>query len=322
MSASGTQDIRSRYFHMAKSDENQPIPTLLIGALIVGAFAVLVRTECRRPLRGARESKTTRNVRNLAVAGLSAATLSLLEKPVVGPISRFVTEHRFGLLPKLGLPTWLEMPLSVLMMDYTLYCWHVLTHRVPALWRFHAVHHVDLDMDASTALRFHFGEMAMSVPYRAAQVAMIGVSPRALSIWQAFLFLSVMFHHSNVRLPRSLERWLVRLIVTPRMHEIHHSIIREETNSNWSSGLTVWDRLHGTLRLDLPETAIDIGVPAYRDPREVSIVNLVEMPFREQRPSWEFPDGTRPDRTIHPASRNPLGAFEPQVLSTRSRRSA
>ena len=303
---------------MAKRAENQPVPTLLIGALVVGAFAVLVWTECRRPLRSARESKTTRNVRNLAMAGLSAATLSLLEKPVVGPISRFVTEHRFGLLPKLGLPRWVEMPLSVLMMDYTLYCWHVLIHRVPALWRFHAVHHVDLDMDASTALRFHFGEMAMSVPYRAAQVAMIGVSPRALSIWQALLFLSVMFHHSNVRLPRSLERWLVRLIVTPRMHEIHHSIIREETNSNWSSGLTVWDRLHGTLRLDLPETAIDIGVPAYRDPREVSIVNLVEMPFREQRPSWEFPDGTRPDRTIHPASRNPLGAFEPQVLSTTS----
>ena len=106
----------------------------------------------------------------------------------------------------------------VIMMDYTLYCWHVLIHRVPALWRFHAVHHVDLDMDASTALRFHFGEMAMSVPYRAAQVAMIGVSPRALSIWQALLFLSVMFHHSNVRLPRSFERWLVRFIVTPRMH--------------------------------------------------------------------------------------------------------
>ena len=104
MSASGTQDIRSRYFHMAKGAENQPIPTLLIGALIVGAFAVLVRTECRRPLRGARESKTTRNVRNLAVAGLSAATLSLLEKPVVGPISRFVTEHRSAFYQNWGCP--------------------------------------------------------------------------------------------------------------------------------------------------------------------------------------------------------------------------
>jgi sterol desaturase/sphingolipid hydroxylase (fatty acid hydroxylase superfamily) len=296
---------------MASRSRNQPLPTLLTGALIVGSFAALVWTEYRRPLRAERESKTTRSARNLAVAGLSAATLSLLEKALVGPISRSVTKRRWGLLPNIGLPTWVEVPLAVLLMDYTLYWWHILTHRVPALWRFHAVHHVDLDMDASTALRFHFGEMAMSVPYRAAQVALIGVSPRALSIWQTLLFLSVMFHHSNVRLPRWLERRLVRFVVTPRMHEIHHSIIKEETNSNWSSGLTRWDRLHGTLRLDIPESAINIGVPAYRDPCEVGLLDLVEMPFREQRPSWQCPDGTRPERSMHPASsRRRLGAFE------------
>src|SRR3954463_5472354 len=159
----------------------------------------------------------------------------------------------------------------------------MLTHRVPALWRFHQVHHCDLDMDASTALRFHFAEMAISVPYRAAQVALIGVAPRPLSIWQTFLFVSILFHHSNLRLPLWLERRLAPLIVTPRMHGIHHSIIEEETNSNWSSGLTLWDRLHGTLRLDVPQSEIEIGVAAYRDPEQVTVPRLVEMPFVEQR---------------------------------------
>src|SRR5258708_32843376 len=89
----------------------------------------------------------------------------------------------------------------MLLMDYTIYFWHILTHRIRFLWRFHAVHHVDLDVDASTALRFHFGELAVSVPYRAAQVVLIGVDAEALSYWQTFLSLSIFFHHSNVRLP-------------------------------------------------------------------------------------------------------------------------
>jgi sterol desaturase/sphingolipid hydroxylase (fatty acid hydroxylase superfamily) len=111
--------------------------------------------------------------------------------------------------------------------------------------------------------------MAVSVPYRAAQVALTGVAPRPLSIWQTFLFASIISHHSNLRLPLALERPLVRLIVTPRMHGIHHSIVDEKTNSNWSSGLTIRDRLHGTLRLDVAQGDVTIGVAAYRDPRDV-----------------------------------------------------
>src|SRR3546814_2584537 len=107
-------------------------------------------------------------------------------------------------------------------MYYTLYVWHLLLHRVPLLWRCHVAHHVDLDLDASTALRFHFAELALSVPWRAAQIVLIGVSPRALSVWQTALLLSVLFHHSNARLPPAMERRLNRLIVTPRMHGIHH----------------------------------------------------------------------------------------------------
>jgi sterol desaturase/sphingolipid hydroxylase (fatty acid hydroxylase superfamily) len=191
------------------------------------------------------ESKPRRLSRNLAIAAISAAALQVAERPVVSPLAALVECRRWGLLQRVLLPPWVEMPLALVLLDYTLYIWHVLMHRVSWLWRFHVVHHIDLDLDTSTALRFHFGELVLSVGWRAGQVMLLGVSPVALSAWQTALFLSVLFHHANVRLPLWLERWLVRFIVTPRMHGIHHSIVQEETNANWSSGLTLWDWLHG-----------------------------------------------------------------------------
>jgi sterol desaturase/sphingolipid hydroxylase (fatty acid hydroxylase superfamily) len=171
--------------------------------------------------------------------------------------------------------------LAVVLMDYTLYLWHMLTHRVPALWRFHVVHHADLDLGATTALRFHFGELTISAAWRVAQVLLIGVTPLSLSTWQTLLFVSILFHHSNVRLSDATERRLVRFVVTPRMHGIHHSVVLEETDSNWSSGLTVWDRLHGTLRLDVPQDEIEIGVPSCRDPESVALGRMLALPFED-----------------------------------------
>jgi sterol desaturase/sphingolipid hydroxylase (fatty acid hydroxylase superfamily) len=186
------------------------------------------------------------------------------------------------------------------MMDYTLYLWHVLTHRLPFLWRFHIAHHVDLDLDVSTALRFHSGELAFSTGWRAAQILLIGVSPDALSIWQVLTLLSVIFQHSNVRLSFALEHRLNRLVVTPRMHGIHHSIVREETNSNWSSGLTIWDWLHGTLRLNVPQEEIIIGLPAYREPKDLGLLDVLALPFREQRSIWLLPGNGEPARVSAP----------------------
>jgi sterol desaturase/sphingolipid hydroxylase (fatty acid hydroxylase superfamily) len=273
------------------------VPTWLSASLILGAFGALVWFERRRPLRREVEPKRTRDIRNLAVAAAGAATLQVLERPVVEPQARLVERRRWGLLNRVRLPAWAEVAAAAVLMDYTLYVWHVLVHRVPFLWRFHLVHHVDLDLSASTALRFHFAELALSVPWRAAQVLLIGVSPRALSVWQTALLVSILFHHSNVRLPAALERRLVRLIVTPRMHGIHHSVVPQETDSNWSSGLTVWDWLHGTLRLDVPRAAVTIGVPAYRAADEVTLGRLLAMPFGEQRPTWELRGKGQPERS-------------------------
>jgi len=274
--------------------KERKVPTWVSAPLILGAFGLLVWLERRRPLRRAVEPKFRREARNLAVAAAGAAALRVTEKPLADALTSLVARRRWGLLKLVRLPAWLEVALAVVLLDYTLYLWHVLTHRVPFLWRFHVVHHVDLDLDASTALRFHFAELVLSVPWRAAQILLIGVSPPALSAWQTFLFLSIMFHHSNVRLPLEIERRLNAFVVTPRMHGIHHSTVKEETNSNWSSGLTVWDWLHGTLRLDVPQDAIDIGVPAYRDPSEVGLVSMLALPFGEERLTWHL-NGTGPE---------------------------
>ena len=260
----------------------------------------LVWSEYSRPLRRTVESKLTHNLRNLVVAVVGALALQLAELPVVALLSGVVEGRSWGLLKQISTPLWVEVVLAFLLMDYTLYVWHMLTHRVPFLWRFHLPHHVDLDLDASTALRFHFGELALSVPWRAAQILLIGVSPLSFSVWQTATLLSIMFHHSNVQLPLQTERWLSRLIVTPRMHGIHHSIVPEETNSNWSSGLNCWDRLHGTLRLNVPQDQITIGVPAYRELREVTLPKILALPFGNSRPTWRLPGGGEPARALSP----------------------
>lgn len=262
--------------------------TLALPLAVVGVAAIYL-LEKKRPLRDPVESKPVRNGRNLIVAATAGAAMYLIERPVAERAASLVERRQFGLLKLARLPKWLERIAALVLLDYTLYLWHVLTHRVPALWRFHVVHHADLDLDASTALRFHFGEIAISVAWRAAQIVVIGVSPDTLKIWHALLLPSIIFHHSNLKLPESIERPLSKIIVTPRLHGIHHSIVRAETDSNWSSGLSVWDRLHGTYRGTSEHVGITIGVPAFRRPGQVTLGRLLEMPFIEQRSSWTLP---------------------------------
>jgi sterol desaturase/sphingolipid hydroxylase (fatty acid hydroxylase superfamily) len=274
-----------------------PMPAWLSASLVAGTFLTLAFLERRRPLRRAVEPPLQRTARNLAIAGLGAVAVQLVETPIVRRVAAAVERRRWGVLKRVHLPPWLEVCAAVLLMDYTLYIWHVLTHRVAGLWRFHAVHHIDLDLDASTALRFHFGELTISTPWRVAQVVSIGTSPLALSIWQTGLLMSILFHHSNVELPLGVERRLSRLFVTPRMHGIHHSNVRDEADSNWSSGLTLWDRMHGTLKLNVPQREITIGIPAFRQPGEVTLPKMVELPFRKQRSHWVLPAGDEPSRS-------------------------
>jgi sterol desaturase/sphingolipid hydroxylase (fatty acid hydroxylase superfamily) len=269
-----------------------------ISAGIFGAVFLLTSlAETVLPLRRRVEPRLRRTVRNLSTGALSLAVVTLLQAPLLTPVAAWCERHGVGLLRVLGLPRAIETGLAILLFDYTLWHWHRINHRVPFFWRFHLVHHVDRDMDASTGVRFHFGEMALSVGWRALQVAAIG--PPALGLWlyQVLLASSVLFHHSNTRLPVRIERALVRFIVTPRMHGIHHSDWRNETDSNWSSLLSVWDVLHRTLRLNVSQSEVVVGVPAYRDPSDVTLPRILSMPFRRQKKDWAGPDGLHVSRS-------------------------
>ena len=229
------------------------------------------------------ERREINTARNLAIASAAGAIINFLEKPVADKLTKFIEKKRFGLLKIFCLPKILETVFAIVLLDYTLYLWHVLTHKVPFLWRFHRIHHADLDLTASTAIRFHFGEMTISVLFRAGQILLIGVSPNALKTWQFLLLLSILFHHSNVRLPKEYEDQLQKFIVTPRLHGIHHSVKKDEQDSNWSSGLTVWDFLHGTFRNDVPQNEITIGVKEFDEENEVTIGKMLLKPFQKKR---------------------------------------
>ena len=249
-------------------------------ALSAGTFAVLYYFERRRPLRRQIEQKEINAARNLAIASLAGAASFFIENPVAERLTRFVEKKQFGLLKIFRLPKCIETILAVVLLDYTLYLWHVSTHKVSFLWRFHRVHHADLDLTASTAVRFHFGEITISVLFRAGQILLIGVAPRAFQIWQTLLFTSIFFHHSNVSLPKNFEKTLQTFIVTPRLHGIHHSIEETEMNSNWSSGLSIWDKLHGTFRGDAPQNEIKIGVKGLEDEKDVTFSKMLLEPFK------------------------------------------
>ncbi len=251
----------------------------LTGIISIGAFALFYVMEKKRPLRKQVENKEVSTIRNLAVASLTALTLSIVEKPITKRLTRYVEKYDIGMVKTRELPRFVETALAVILLDYTLYIWHVLTHKSPLIWRFHKIHHADLDLTASTAIRFHFVEMLLSVPWRAGQILLIGVSPQALKVWQTLLFGNILFHHSNIRLPKDFERMLQNLIVTPRLHGIHHSIVEDEMDSNWSSGLAIWDLLHGTYRDDVPQKEITIGVREFDEIEKVTLRKMLTEPF-------------------------------------------
>lgn len=247
--------------------------------VFVGA---MLWVEDRFPLRKPIEGRPRRWLRNAAITLVGAALLRSIEVPLIGCLSQFTERKRFGLLNLVKLPKVIYIPLAITLMDYTLYIWHALVHRLPVLWNFHLVHHADLDMDVTTANRFHFGELAISIVWRAMQVLVIGVNPVALKIWQFLLTLSILFHHSNIRLPRRFEEKLEKVIVTPRMHETHHSVIERETNSNFSSGFSFWDRLHKTYRNYTQDYTV-IGIAAYQKKSTVALNKMLLLPFSKSK---------------------------------------
>ena len=267
--------------------------------LLGGIFLVLLLLQWQFPLRRQHFSALRRLARNFVLSIPGFAIVRLLMLPIPLAIAMWVQDRHLGLLNWLALPRWIVIIATFLLMDYAYWWWHWANHMVPLFWRFHNVHHTDLDLDVSTAARFHFGEMLFSVGFLSLAVILFGIAPIMLLVFFITFEAATLFHHSNWRLPINLERILNLIIVTPRMHGIHHSIVQRETNSNWGTIFCWWDKLHRTLRRDIPQNAVTIGVAAYRDENELTLGKLLALPFGRQR-EWRLPTGEQPDREPRP----------------------
>lgn len=268
----------------------------VISATVIAVVLTLLIMERLFPLRQAKRWKRRRYLINVCVSAVALATGGYIVAPVALSLASWTSENSFGLLPVVSLPFAAEFVLGFFLMDLTFYYWHRANHSFPLLWRFHNVHHVDPDLDVSTSFRFHFGEVLYSAAFRALQVTLIGVSLFTYLAYELVFQCATVFHHSNVLLPITVERWLNKIIVTPRMHGIHHSVVEEETNSNFSVVFRCWDLMHGTLKLNVRQSEIVIGIPGYLEPEDNKVLNLLILPFRRQREYWRFQDGKQPER--------------------------
>lgn len=267
------------------------------GPILVVLFILLLVLQYKRPLRRWVQKLRRRYLTNFGVAVPTFAVLRFILIPAEVAVAFWASQHEFGLLNLFSLSPWLQGVLAFLLLDYLLYVWHWLNHKIPFLWRFHNVHHIDMDLGVTTAFRFHFGEMLLSAFFRVAGVLLIGAGPVAVLVYEVAFEASVAFHHSNWRLPFGLERVLSWFIVTPRMHGIHHSVVQREANSNYSNFLTIWDRFHRTIRLNIHQDEVTVGVPAYQEEGDDHTVKgLLTLPFRKQKEYWKRTDGTQPDR--------------------------
>jgi sterol desaturase/sphingolipid hydroxylase (fatty acid hydroxylase superfamily) len=251
--------------------------------VLVVIFLALFALESRFQLRKRVGNRWKRIITNSIVSIPAFTLLRLLFLPVMVWVAYTNQDLKFGLNYLIGLPTWFESCLAFLLLDYGNYIWHYLNHKLGFLWRFHVVHHTDPDLDITTAFRFHFGELIGSVFSRGAVVLLTGATPELVLIYEIVFEAATQFHHSNWKLQIRIEKILNLVIVTPRMHGIHHSVVRQQTDSNFSVIFSFWDRIHGTVCLNVDQNLVVTGVPSYSNQSELTILYLLKLPFTRIR---------------------------------------
>ena len=251
-----------------------------------GILALIGLWEVVAPRRALTASKAVRWGSNLGIVALNTVVLRLAF-PVAAVGAAFLAAERgWGLFNALAWPAWLEIVVCILALDALIYGQHVVFHKIPALWRIHRMHHVDLDFDVSTGLRFHPIEILISMGVKWVAIIVLGAPAPAVLIFEILLNAFPMFNHANAGLPAPVDRALRWLVVTPDMHRVHHSVIREETNSNYGFNLSWWDRLFGTYREQPAQghTGMAIGQSDWRRPEDcVLIWGMLRVPFHEPR---------------------------------------
>ncbi len=186
----------------------------------------------------------------------------------------------FAPLPRLSSKIWVQILAGVVFLDLLTYVLHRAYHRSPFLWRFHVVHHTDLDLDVSSASRFHTGEVLFSSVAKLGAVTLLGIPPAGLVVFEVVMLACAQFQHANIRIPAGVETILWRTLVPPAMHRIHHAPNRKDTDSNFGTILTLWDFLLGTFNRRAADEQVSFGVPQMRDPKVMSLGSLAVLPLR------------------------------------------
>lgn len=252
-------------------------------AWIIG-FAVLMVTLERlfpaaKPLAAAHlasiADRLRRMAKNISLAGLNAVLSPLIVIPVSAVAAQWSLDWR---------PTWWHgtggLLLDLLILDFWIYWWHVANHRIPFLWRFHEVHHLDQFLDATTAVRFHAGEVVLSSLVRAGVILLLAVPLSSVVVFEVAVMIAALFHHSNLKFPPHIERALSWFIVTPAIHWVHHHAVRRDTDSNYATILSVWDRLFANRSSTQRWPEMPIGVERLTDRR---VFDLLVRPFQRRR---------------------------------------
>ena len=255
----------------------------LRAGVFLALFALLALWERAAPARVLQLTRTKRWSANLGLALVSTLVVRILVPGSALALATLASSEGWGLLNRFEVPVWAAFLAGVVALDLTIYLQHVLFHSVPVLVRLHAVHHADPDFDLTTGIRFHPLEILISTFIKLGAVAALGAPVAAVLAFELLLNGTAMFNHANVSLPAWLEPWVRRVLVTPDMHRIHHSVIAEERNSNYGFCLSIWDRLLGTYT-PAAHGALSIGLSDWRNPRNVATLpGTLGMPFRHEK---------------------------------------
>lgn len=256
-------------------------------AAVIGLI-VLLMIEQAHPFfdffKGSIKEKGKHLLANMALGLTNALVISVFFVGTWLWASNWAYENGFGILnwiEAVGVPAWGHTLGAVLLMDLWMYLWHLMNHKIPLFWRFHRVHHADPNMDVTTASRFHTGEIIFSSALRIGVIAITGIYLWELLLYETIMFAVVQFHHADIALPEKLDKALRAIIVTPAMHKVHHSRWQPETDSNYSSLFSFWDRIGKTFRLHNPLKTLRIGLDEFDSEEDRKIKGLFDMPFRE-----------------------------------------
>ena len=254
---------------------------LLRLSIFAGLLAGLIVLESFFPRKQRTQGRPRRWLTNIMMVVVDSLALRLVFPIIAVGTALWTHSKGWGLFNLWDGPAWAELIIAILILDGVIYLQHVLSHHVPLLWALHKVHHVDRDLDVTSALRFHPIEILFSMAYKMIWVIILGPSAAAVIIFEVLLNGSAMFNHANLRLPLWLDKTLRIFIVTPDMHRVHHSIVARETNSNYGFFLSIWDRL-GRTYTPQPEAGHDdmiLGLSEHQHAGPSSLSWSLLLPF-------------------------------------------